>query len=86
MRTNRDDIPFLVAELRRHILIVASTMKDNAFKDEREVRYITTNWSPLESVVHYEHARKALSRSYTYEPPQITRTNPCPFVAYVAAP
>ena len=60
MRTDRDDIPFLVAELRRHILIVASTMKDNAFKDEREVRYITTNWSPLEGVVRYEHARNSI--------------------------
>lgn len=47
------DRALVVAELRKHLLILASTMKHLAFEDEREVRWITTNWAPVD-VVHYE--------------------------------
>ncbi|MEV8273763.1 DUF2971 domain-containing protein [Microbacterium sp. NPDC077184] len=43
----------VVRELRKHLLILASTMKHRAFEDEREVRWITTNWAPVD-VVHFE--------------------------------
>lgn len=42
----------VVHELRKHLLILASTMKHQAFEDEREVRWITTNWAPID-IVHY---------------------------------
>lgn len=47
------DHRLVVQELRKHLLVLASTMKHEAFSDEREVRWITTNWAPL-GVVHYE--------------------------------
>ncbi|MHA7239577.1 DUF2971 domain-containing protein [Arthrobacter sp. TMS1-12-1] len=55
----------LLREQRKHILILASTMKHIAFKDENEVRWITTNWMPVEvmprgSVVHYEHTPQGI--------------------------
>lgn len=53
------DLPDLVGELRRQVLILASTMKHEAFKDEREVRWITTNWMPSDTL-HYEHGRRGI--------------------------
>ena len=55
----------LVKEQRKHILILASTMKHKAFKDEKEVRWMTTNWMPAEvmphgSVIHYEHTLRGI--------------------------
>lgn len=47
------DRDVVVKELRKHLLILASTMKHQAFADEREVRWITTSWAPVD-VVHYE--------------------------------
>lgn len=56
-------VPELVSELRKQTLILASTMKHKAFKDEKEVRWMTTNWMPVDvvvDVVHYEHARNSI--------------------------
>lgn len=55
----------LTKEQRKHILILASTMKHKAFKDEKEVRWMTTNWMPVDimphgSVVHYEHTPRGI--------------------------
>ena len=47
------DRELVVTELRKHLLILASTMKHRAFEDEREVRWITTTWAPVD-VLHYE--------------------------------
>lgn len=47
------DKALVIKELRKHLLILASTMKHAAFRDEREVRWITTNWAPVD-VIHYE--------------------------------
>lgn len=49
----RDDEDLVVKELRKHLIVLASTMKHDAFADEREVRWITTNWAPVVTV-HYE--------------------------------
>lgn len=49
----QEDRALVVTELRKHLLILASTLKHEAFKDEHEVRWITTNWAPVD-VVHYE--------------------------------
>lgn len=49
----REDRELVITELRKHLIVLASTMKHEAFKDEREVRWITTNWAPVD-VVHYE--------------------------------
>lgn len=59
INTQNDNLPVLVKELRKHTLILASTMKHKAFSDEKEVRWMTTNWMPLD-VVHYEHARNTI--------------------------
>jgi hypothetical protein len=55
----------LLKEQRKHILILASTMKHKAFADEKEVRWMTTNWMPVDvmpqgSVVHYEHTPQGI--------------------------
>lgn len=49
----------LAQELRKQAIILASVMKHEAFKDEREVRWITTNFSTFDSV-HYEHGRRSI--------------------------
>jgi hypothetical protein len=64
IRTGEEDLPVLIDELRRHVLILASTMKHKAFHDEQEVRWITTNWSPLADLVHYEHTRNLVPVLY----------------------
>lgn len=51
--TSTEERPGVVRELRKHLLVLASTMKHRAFEDEREVRWITTNWAPVD-VVHFE--------------------------------
>lgn len=48
-----EDREIVIAELRKHMLVLASTMKHQAFEDEREVRWITTSWAPVH-VVRYE--------------------------------
>lgn len=58
-RAEGQDSSQLVIELRKHVLLLASTMKHDAFRDEREVRWMTTNWMPIDQV-HYEHARTAI--------------------------
>jgi hypothetical protein len=60
IRTRQADLPVLVDELRRQILILASTMKHSAFEDEKEVRWMTTDWSRLHEAVHYEHAGRSI--------------------------
>lgn len=62
-KTKAIHLPALVSELRKQTLILASTMKHKAFKDEKEVRWMTTNWMPVDvvvDVVHYEHARNSI--------------------------
>ncbi|WP_159613933.1 DUF2971 domain-containing protein [Glutamicibacter sp. JC586] len=49
----------LEQELRKQAIILASVMKHEAFKDEREVRWITTNFTTFDSV-HYEHGRRSI--------------------------
>lgn len=51
--SDESDEQVVIRELRKHMLVLASTMKHRAFEDEREVRWITTNWAPVD-VVHYE--------------------------------
>lgn len=61
--TSDKDRQVLVSELQKQTLILASTMKHKAFRDEKEVRWMTTNWMPVEvvvDVVHYEHARNSI--------------------------
>lgn len=53
----------LVSELRKQALILASTMKHSAFMDEKEVRWMATNWMPADlgvDFVHYEYARNSI--------------------------
>lgn len=57
--TKKNDLPVLVKELRKQTLILASTMKHKAFSDEKEVRWMTTNWTPL-ITVQYEHSRNTI--------------------------
>lgn len=62
-KTSAIHLPELVSELRKQTLILASTMKHKAFRDEKEVRWMTTNWMPVDvvvDVVHYEHARNSI--------------------------
>lgn len=62
-KTSFINLPELVSELRKQTLILASTMKHKAFRDEKEVRWMTTNWMPVDvvvDVVHYEHARNSI--------------------------
>lgn len=51
--------PVLVQELRKQAVILAAVMKHEAFQDEREVRWITTNFTTF-NPVHYEHGRKSI--------------------------
>ncbi|MET4004276.1 hypothetical protein ABIB48_003014 [Arthrobacter sp. UYCu511] len=53
------NLPKLVRELQKQAVILASTMKHVAFKDEQEVRWITTNFTAFDPV-HYEHGRKSI--------------------------
>lgn len=57
--STQEDEFILVKELRRQVLILASTMKHSSFKDEREVRWMTTHWMTSDQV-HYEHARNRI--------------------------
>lgn len=59
-KTSKGDWGRLTSELRKHILILASTMKHEAFRDEREVRYITTTWTVPDEILHYEHVRNTI--------------------------
>lgn len=62
-KTSAFHLQELVSELRKQTLILASTMKHKAFRDEKEVRWMTTNWMPVDvvvDVVHYEHARNSI--------------------------
>lgn len=62
-KTSAVHLQELVSELRKQTLILASTMKHKAFRDEKEVRWMTTNWMPVDvvvDVVHYEHARNSI--------------------------
>ncbi len=53
------DRPDLAQELRKQAIILASVMKHEAFQDEREVRWITTNFTTFDPV-HYEHGRRSI--------------------------
>lgn len=53
------DRPDLAHELRKQAIILASVMKHEAFQDEREVRWITTNFTTFDPV-HYEHGRRSI--------------------------
>ncbi|MCQ9162962.1 DUF2971 domain-containing protein [Arthrobacter sp. STN4] len=57
--TAAKDRSALVSELRKQAVILASVMKHEAFKDEREVRWISTNYTTFDPV-HYEHGRKSI--------------------------
>lgn len=57
--TARQDRPDLERELRKQAVILASVMKHEAFQDEREVRWITTNFTTFDPV-HYEHGRRSI--------------------------
>lgn len=83
--TSESDWPAAISELRKHLVILASTMKHRSFMDEREVRWITTLWAPLD-VVHYEvtqrgivpivHARTIASESTSHLPIRGVRCSP----------
>ena len=49
----------LVKELRKQAVILASVMKHDAFEDEKEVRWMTTNFTNFDPV-HYEHGRTSI--------------------------
>lgn len=57
--TDDTDLPDLVRELRKQAVILASVMKHHAFEDEREVRWMTTNFTTFDPV-RYEHGRKSI--------------------------
>lgn len=59
-RTGEHNVSAVVRELRKQAVILASVMKHEAFKDEREVRWISTNFSENFDPVHYEHGRKSI--------------------------
>ncbi|MGO4534937.1 hypothetical protein [Leifsonia sp. 2MCAF36] len=83
--TSESDWPAAILELRKHLVILASTMKHRSFMDEREVRWITTLWAPLD-VVHYEvtqrgivpiiHARTIASEDTSHLPIRGVRCSP----------
>lgn len=56
---DEEDRPDLVRELRKQAVILASVMKHEAFQDEREVRWMTTNFTTYDPV-HYEHGRRSI--------------------------
>lgn len=58
-RTPEESRPKLVLELRKQAVILASVMKHKAFEDEKEVRWITTNFTTFDPV-HYEHGRSSI--------------------------
>ncbi|TSI13574.1 DUF2971 domain-containing protein [Brevibacterium aurantiacum] len=58
-RTSKKSWPALIAELRKQVVILASVMKDVAFRDEKEVRWITTNFTTFDPV-YYEHGRRSI--------------------------
>lgn len=58
-RAGESDRQSLINELRKQAVILASVMKHEAFQDEREVRWITTNFMELD-LVHYEHGRRSI--------------------------
>lgn len=57
--TPEHELPNLIRELRKQAVILASVMKHEAFRDEKEVRWITTN-STVFDPVHYEHGRRSI--------------------------
>lgn len=58
-RAKKSDHEALVKELRKQAVILASVMKHDAFRDEKEVRWITTNFTNFDPV-HYEHGRRSI--------------------------
>ncbi|WP_285250399.1 DUF2971 domain-containing protein [Pseudarthrobacter sp. fls2-241-R2A-168] len=58
-RAGERDQEALVKELRKQAVILASVMKHDAFEDEKEVRWITTNFTNFDPV-HYEHGRRSI--------------------------
>lgn len=58
-RAGQSDHEALVRELRKQAVILASVMKHDAFEDEKEVRWITTNFTNFDPV-HYEHGRRSI--------------------------
>ncbi|WP_432245634.1 DUF2971 domain-containing protein [Arthrobacter sp. G.S.26] len=58
-RAGESDHEALVKELRKQAVILASVMKHDAFEDEKEVRWITTNFTNFDPV-HYEHGRRSI--------------------------
>lgn len=58
-RTPEESRPDLIPELRKQAVILASVMKHDAFQDEKEVRWITTNFTTFDPV-HYEHGRRSI--------------------------
>lgn len=58
-RAGESDYEPLVKELRKQAVILASVMKHEAFRDEKEVRWITTNFTNFDPV-HYEHGRRSI--------------------------
>lgn len=58
-RAGESDHETLVKELRKQAVILASVMKHDAFEDEKEVRWMTTNFTNFDPV-HYEHGRTSI--------------------------
>lgn len=58
-RAGESDYEALVKELRKQAVILASVMKHDAFEDEKEVRWITTNFTNFDPV-HYEHGHRSI--------------------------
>lgn len=58
-RAGESDHEALVNELRKQAVILASVMKHDAFEDEKEVRWMTTNFTSFDPV-HYEHGRQSI--------------------------
>lgn len=51
------ELPTVIDELRKHLVVLAASMKHDAFKDEREVRWIATTWLPSIGV-HFPVTRR----------------------------
>lgn len=60
LAAGKSNVSAVVSELRKQAVILASVMKHEAFQDEREVRWISTNFSEDFDPIHYEHGRKSI--------------------------